>query len=487
MPAQKLDDSKPLRGARARIRMYRVGLGDCFLLSVNESGTIRHMLIDCGMFAGSRIETNKAEKDLQLEIVNDIAGETNEKLDVVVVTHEHMDHVSIFNSGKNLFQGIAMPEAWFGWLEGDTDAAKDLRSKYELLETHLTAALAGLTQLAGAEKTFYTDVHQGAASVAEFLGFNADGSRLMEDGSNGFAAGNGNAAAAKPIKPLPRAAIDYVKQRASRKKFGSPGDEWSFAGLKVYVLGPPPAEKQLRIMERANATYDAALAALGVAADGSEPLDVQSPFGEQWRQPVHGLAQTLSVDECVVDDDIKGIVSKYCDPRDAWRRIDMQALDSTPTLALQMDNYVNNTSLALAFEFPNKDVLLFPGDAQVGNWDWWFKIEKFDVRDLLARTIFYKVGHHGSHNATLKDALELMRHPDLVAMMPTNEAFAKNSKHWEMPARNLRVALLDHAKKRVLRNDQGLPGVEDNPMADGDWGDWKGNVVENRLFIDYYV
>ena len=200
-----------------------------------------------------------------------------------------------------------------------------------------------------------------------------------------------------------------------------------------------------------------------------------------------GLHKHWVLTKCVVDDDVKGIVSKYCDPRDAWRRIDTQALDSTPTLALQMDNYVNNTSLALAFEFPNEDVLLFPGDAQVGNWDWWFKIEKFDVKKLLARTIFYKVGHHGSHNATLKDALELMRHPDLVAMMPTNEAFAKNSKHWEMPARNLRVALLDRAKRRVLRNDQGLPGVEDNPMADGDWGDWKGNVVENRLFIDYYV
>ena len=65
--------------------------------------------------------------------------------------------------------------------QGDTDEAKDLRSKYELLEAHLTAALTGLTQLAGTEKSFYTDVHQCAASVAEFLGFNPDGSRLMED------------------------------------------------------------------------------------------------------------------------------------------------------------------------------------------------------------------------------------------------------------------------------------------------------------------
>jgi len=80
-----------------------------------------------------------------------------------------------------------------------------------------------------------------------------------------------------------------------------------------------------------------------------------------------------------------------------------------------------------------------------------------------------------------------MNHPKLVAMMPTNESFARTSKHWEMPARNLRVALLDHARRRVLRNDQGLPGVRDKPMDDGDWGKLKNKVVVERLFIDYYL
>src|SRR5882762_121105 len=130
MSTHHLDDSKPLRGARARIRMYRVGLGDCFLLSVNDKGTIRHMLIDCGMFAGSRLDKNAVEKDLQIEIVKNIAGESGNKLDVVVVTHEHMDHVSIFNSAKSVFKDIKIGEAWFGWVESDTKAAQELRSKY---------------------------------------------------------------------------------------------------------------------------------------------------------------------------------------------------------------------------------------------------------------------------------------------------------------------------------------------------------------------
>lgn len=478
-------ETKPLRGARARIRMYRVGLGDCFLLSVSDQGFVRHLLIDCGMFAGSRLEKNDSEKDLQLKVVRHIAAETNGQLDAIVVTHEHMDHVSIFNSAKAEFQKMQVGEAWFGWVESDTDAARILRQKYEVMETHLAAALAGLARLPENERVVYGSMHEAVTNVAEFLGFQADGTRLTEEGEAPDATAPGDLGAAKPVKPQPRAAIDFVKKIAPKHKFGSPGDVWDFAGLKVYVLGPPPAEKQMRVLERAGATYDQALAALADGANGG--ADLQSPFGEEWRRPVQGSGKDLALDPSVMDDTVKTAVTHYLDPQDSWRRIDSQSLDSTPTLALQMDNYINNTSLALAFEFPNKDVLLFPGDAQVGNWEWWFKIPGLPTADLLEHTIFYKVGHHGSHNATLKAALELMNNPKLVAMMPTNEGFARTSKHWNMPAVNLRKELLAHAHRRVLRNDQGYPGVEDQPMKDGDWGDLQSNIVIDPLFIDYYV
>jgi hypothetical protein len=43
-------------------------------------------------------------------------------------------------------------------------------------------------------------------------------------------------------------------------------------------------------------------------------------------------------------------------------------------LALQLDSDTNNTSLVLAFELGKSGrVLLFPGDAQVGNWLSWHK------------------------------------------------------------------------------------------------------------------
>jgi hypothetical protein len=50
-----------------------------------------------------------------------------------------------------------------------------------------------------------------------------------------------------------------------------------------------------------------------------------------------------------------------------------------------------------------------------------FEGSDVDARDLLARTVFYKAGHHSSHNATLKDGLDLMNENELVIMIPVNE------------------------------------------------------------------
>ncbi|MEO8129642.1 MAG: MBL fold metallo-hydrolase [Bryobacteraceae bacterium] len=462
--AVKKSAAKPTH--RARIRMYRVGLGDCFLLTFFNGGKQQQILIDCGMFAGSRIDPNSKEKDLQLEIVNHIAETTGGHIDAVVVTHEHMDHVSIFNSAKTVFEEkLSFGEAWFGWLEDPRNkVASDLRQKYEGLKTSLAAALSGLQQLAASNPEDYETLHGGVAQIAEFTGLAADGSEVAEQ---------------------PRAAMQFVKKQAKGSlRFGSPGDVWEVFGVKVYVLGPPPTEEQLRTMERAGASYDKALM-LGLDGGASE-MQQQFPFAAQWRRKVVVDKDGLSLGELQEQGALTDSLARYNDSQESWRRIDNQAFSSASSLALQMDKYINNTSLALAFEFPDGDVLLFPGDAQVGSWDSWFDIKKFDVPALLKRTIFYKVGHHGSHNATLKPALEQMNHPKLVAMIPTNQKFAKNSKHWTMPAPNLFEALEEHTAKRLLRNDQGVGDIPD-PMKSVDWGGLEKNVTVDRLFIDYFV
>ena len=53
--------------------------------------------------------------------------------------------------------------------------------------------------------------------------------------------------------------------------------------------------------------------------------------------------------------------------------------------------------------------------------------------DLLRRTIFYKVGHHGSHNATLREkGLEQMSGLK-VAMIPVDHEMAVKKRWVHMP------------------------------------------------------
>jgi hypothetical protein len=71
-----------------------------------------------------------------------------------------------------------------------------------------------------------------------------------------------------------------------------------------------------------------------------------------------------------------------------------------------LDDQMNNTSLILLFEVFGKK-LLFPGDAQIENWSWALQ-DAPDAKDtvkLLSEVDVYKVGHHGSLNATPKKLL----------------------------------------------------------------------------------
>jgi hypothetical protein len=151
-----------------------------------------------------------------------------------------------------------------------------------------------------------------------------------------------------------------------------------------------------------------------------------------------------------------------------WRRIDTDWLGAASELALQMDNYTNNTSLALAIELVDSGkVLLFPADAQIGNWLSWDDIsppmtgtdqKPVTAADLLRRTVFYKVGHHGSHNATMRElGLERMTSPELVAFVPVDERVARDVRNWrDMPFGPLLARLYEMTTGRVIRLDSGV-------------------------------
>ena len=154
-----------------------------------------------------------------------------------------------------------------------------------------------------------------------------------------------------------------------------------------------------------------------------------------------------------------------------WRRIDGSWLDSSSSLALQLDSATNNTCLVLAFELGDGDVLLFAADAQVGNWLSWqdlkWKVNGSDITgpDLLHRTIFYKVGHHGSHNATLRElGLEKMASLQL-AFVPVDREMAIKKRWNQMPLNELMERLNEITEERVVRIDADIPAKLSNSMV----------------------
>jgi hypothetical protein len=146
--------------AHIRIRMYRTGFGDCFLLTFGEAADQKHILVDFGAHMHGEIGTMDA-------VMTNIEAMTKKKLAVLVATHRHRDHISGFGKFADRFGGFDIDEVWMPWTDNpaDPDAAA-LNEKhlalYGTLERHLAAvgatgrqadaARAALQNLAGNEK-----------------------------------------------------------------------------------------------------------------------------------------------------------------------------------------------------------------------------------------------------------------------------------------------------------------------------------------------
>jgi hypothetical protein len=196
-------------------------------------------------------------------------------------------------------------------------------------------------------------------------------------------------------------------------------------------------------------------------ADG-RPVNVGNPFGAKrdWGRIVDFFTQHY----------LAG---------DSWRRIDSDWLYPAKELALALQNYTNNTSLVLALELgdPGKgDVLLFAADAQVGNRESWQTWEcqvaetKVTGPDLLRRTIFYKVAHHGSHKGTLKahgvDQMVALR----TAIFSVDEVEAKKHYWGQMPFPEIIRALTSKQPPvAVLRTDKTPDAPPDYILVTNDY------------------
>jgi hypothetical protein len=392
------------------------------------------MLIDCGVVLGTG-----EPGSIMTKVANDVMAETGKKLDLLVITHEHWDHLSAFDEkqARAVFAGMAIDALWLAWTEDETDdLARNLREERERKK---------LAAKAAKEAAKRRGLDHQARRMTELLGFfgaRAAGEAGAEDEDGGGTAG----------------AFAFLKKKCKPTiiETGSTVELPGVDGVRVYVLGPPKDSDAMRTTNpsKNDEGYGLSDSPIGLAdafLAAFDPADERArPFPEAMRQPLADLKTQPPSQQRGINPGL----DRYYEAGSKWRNIDDAWLVTGERLALQLDNATNNTSLVLAIELENKDVLLFVGDAQAGNWRSWescsWKVEEksgetrgVTSADLLKHTIFYKVGHHGSHNATLRDkGLELMKSDRLAACIPVDVQVAHEVKGWEhMPLPAIRERL----------------------------------------------
>ncbi len=530
-----------------RIRMYRQGHGDCFLLVFRkDDGKPFFMLIDCGRKGGSTPKdlTGPDKKNPKIvgmpEVLDQLFEDTGGQLDVVVVTHEHQDHVSGFPRPDDLehrMRDFHIEDLWLAWTEDGSDAlAEKIREDYgdKLLALAMAHQKAlhlaeGKRQTRATEKGLALDdvdlseveYGQMAVDLAEFLELETgltQGSELLEilteetDGS--FAAKRQNAFGlkGKKYKLRMKGLRDLTKGEI---KFLSPGDDPlplpGVSGVRFYPFGPPRDQKLLtslnprRDEEFHFGPFNVDQDGFGLFAAFDQEGAVKrgdQPFASRFTHRASDIQATPppeTVDLKSSDKDRTQfyLAESYFDPSQDHRTIDGDWLSDSEALALRLNKEVNNTSLVLALEFTNSGkVALFTGDAQRGSWVSWADLswnvdgKDLSAKELLSRCVLYKAGHHGSHNATLHGDLDSPHanlswmalgpyESEFVAMVPSNKNWAwGKSRPWRHPMAQIEDALVEKSKSRVLLIDP--PGPRRAPAFAGSEHDPMWDEFEKR-------
>lgn len=521
----------PGESDRVVVRMYRGVLGDCFLITVWRGGAAKVAMIDCGVLQNvqpgpvmvaadglpktvvsyvgkkelEKVEgTKDAVRSIEADIVDYLADKGG-KLDLLVITHDHYDHVAGFTlpDDENVFlkPAFGIDRLWLSWVEDPADTqARALAARFSKAKEAVALAAEVGRHAVGP----VSDALEQVQALAGFIG-----------------------PVLHPALPAVTAKTKTTTQsiQAMREKIGQntrflePGMVMApeqGIGLKVYVLAPPRKEERLfkdspkgkgeerevylTSIDEAAAVAGVALTQLhGMAVAGTAVIEDSQRLAvenEENLDPLpfarpHARSYPLKPGETLPRDPPLGweaLRTAYEDKANDYRSLSGDWTEAADTLALKLDSDTNNSSLVLAFELPDGRILLFPGDAQVGNWESWGdqlypKIPgdsepQQTIEEILKRVVFYKVGHHASHNATARArGLELMTDPRLCAAIPVVEAVAKiqgpgkktPGKGWKMPFENLYTRLNEKTAGRIVQGD-GDPKRERDAFAANDVG-----------------
>lgn len=429
-----------------RVRMYRVGFGDFFLLTVPGKDGPAHILIDCGVHAA-----NIGSMD---ECVQDLKKETNNRLALVILTHYHADHMSGFASNYDDFANFDHVGAV--WITNRLDPGNDAASKFMAQITSVAAQLQ--LQLRLAART------DEAGIQAQHKVENALGITLGASGEDG---GGSNAKALKLLQSGFKSKPPVYYYQGGDK----PTLPAELEGMiTAEILGPSPKDSggEFAASDNKKEQY---LAAVG--DNGVPDVKRVQPFEKKWP----GSATDYPADTFGEFD--TGLIGQGRKPNnDGASQIETILGNMQPDVlaaaADTLDGTLNNQSLVVLFTCRGKK-LLFVGDAQWGNWAYWLYGQAVTgsdpgisarARSILSSIDFYKVGHHGSTNATPIPAVGALNQQCASMCSTATGAYGSPDKKTEVPRTALMDALETRTGKRLVRSDWvAAAGKNPDPQA----------------------
>ena len=374
---------------RVRVRMYQVGFGDCFLVTVEYDAPLpdgrdqRHILIDYGTSHSPR---EGMARGRMADVAALIEEHTGGELDVLVVSHRHRDHLRGFevDAGAAIIKRLAPKLVLRSWTEDP-----DLSETADGPGVAADRAPGGVSRASARYAALLAQAQEEVARLATLVGLDDEVKAAAED----------------QLKNAEAVAFLDELSRDGRGRYLHAESESGIAalvpGLTATVLGPPTVDQDPRVAKQREDDPEYWLTALGASlrlvASSARP-DAPAPIA-------HGPGP------------VRWLIDRLANQRS----------HSAARLVRDLDDALNNTSVILLLEVGELS-LLFPGDAQIENWRHTLDRLGDDdgLRDRLARIDLYKVGHHGSRNATPRSLHALWKSrpadlPRLTAVMSTRQ------------------------------------------------------------------